>query len=123
MSLRTLVRRRGSVATLYRATKTFSASGAANASFAAVATGVRVLLDVPDAAVVERIFGQGARCDLRAIALKDVPVQDGGTDGVSITAGWRAGEHYDVARVMDFDQGRRHAHWEIALVRRPGAFA
>lgn len=122
MTLRALVQRRGSTATLYRATHTRNVGGASTQTFAAIATDVKVLLDAPDAAVVQRLFGEGTRCDLRAIVLNDVDVHETG-DGFTITAGWRQGEHYDVTRALDFDQGRRHAHWELALVRRPAAFA
>jgi len=120
MSLQSLIRRHGSTATLYRPTRARNAGGASTTTFAPAAVAIRVLLDVPDAEVVQRVFGAGTRCDLRAMVLKDVAVAD--QDGLSITAGWRAGEHYDIERIADFDQGRSHAHWEIALVRRPMGF-
>lgn len=120
MSLRMQVRRKGSTATRYRATKTRTLGGATNQSYAAVGTAEKWLLDVPDSETVQRLFGQDVRCDVRAIVMKDVAIAE--KDGLTITAGWRAGEHYDVVKIADFDQGRRHAHYECALVRRPGGF-
>lgn len=120
MSLASMVRARGSVATVRRATRTRTAGGSTNLSYADVAAGVKVLLDAPDAEVAQRVFGQDVRCDLRAIVLKPFDLLP--LDGISITAGWRAGEHFDVAQVVDFDQGRAHAHYEVALVRRPAGF-
>jgi hypothetical protein len=120
MSLATMIQRRGSTATIRRATRTATAGGSTNHAWADASTGVKVLLDVPEAEVAQRLFGQDVRCDLRAIVLPDVDLRE--KDGVSITAGWRAGEHYEVVKKADFDQGRNHAHFELALVRRPGAF-
>ena len=123
MSLAGLVRRQGSTATLYQATRTRSLGGSSNLTFAAAATGVKVLLDAPDADVVQRVFGAGTRCDLRATVLKDVALTTDDTpQGFTITDGWRVGEHFDVEQIVDFDQNRAHAHYEVALVRRPEAF-
>lgn len=121
MSLAAMVQRRGSTVTIKRAGKTRTPGGASNHTWADASVGVKMLLDVPDTEVAQRVFGQDVRCDLRAFVLKDVDVRE--KDGLAVTAGWRSGEYFEVAKVMDFDQGRNHAHFEVALVRRPGAFS
>lgn len=120
MSLAARARFKGSTVTLYRATKARTAGGSTNLTYAANITGFKVLLDVPDSETVQRLFGQDVRCDLRAFVPKPCDIAE--KDGLTVTAGWRVGEHYDVAGIMDFDQGRRNAHYEVALVRRPEAF-
>jgi hypothetical protein len=116
-----MINRRGSVVTRYRATRTRTAGGSSNQSWASQATTEKFLLETPRTEVVQRLFGQDVRCDLFAFVKKDVPLAE--KDGITITAGWRVGESYEVERIADFDQGRAHAHYEVALVRRPGGFS
>lgn len=116
MSLAGRIQIRGSTVTVKRATKTRSAGGASNLAWGAVngLTGVKFLLDVPDTQTIQRLFGQEAKCDVRAICSADFDVR--ANDGVLVTAGWKAGTNYQVHAVAQFDQSQRARHHECALV-------
>lgn len=119
MSLAGRIAIHGSTVTVKRATKTRTAGGASNLSWAAVAglTGVQLLLDVPDRAIVERLFGQESKLEVRAMCSADFDIRE--QDGVIVTAGWKSGTTFQVERVLEFDQSAGSRHKELALVSTP----
>lgn len=123
MSLAGRIAIRGSTVTVKRSTKSSSAGGATNLSWAAVAglTGVKMLLDEPTTETVVRVFGQEAKCEVRAFCSMDFDVQKG--DGILVTAGFKSGLNFQVDSVRELDQGVGSRHREIALVSTPELFA
>lgn len=114
---------KGSTVTVKRATKSRSAGGATNQTWSSVAglTGVKMLLDEPTTETVQRVFGQEAKCDVRAFCQFDYDVQKG--DGVLVTAGFKSGLAFQVDAVREMDQGPGSRHREITLVSTPEGFA
>lgn len=123
MSLLGRIAIRGSTVTVKRATKSASAGGATNQSWAAVSglAGVKMLLDEPTTETVVRVFGQEAKCEVRAFCAMDFDVRKG--DGIQVTAGAKAGLNFQVDAVRELDQGAGSRHRELALISTPEAFA
>jgi hypothetical protein len=123
MSLNARIQIHGSTVTVKRATKSQSAGGSTNQSWAAVSglSDVKMLLNTPTPEIAQRIFGQETRVEVMAFVPNTYDVQPG--DGIIVTAGWKSGTRFAVQAAPEFDQGRNHAHKELALVSSPaGSF-
>ncbi len=124
MSLAGIIQRSGSVVTIKRATRTQSAGGATNQSWATVATGVPVFIDTPTAEIAQRIFGAEVRAEARAFVLGAVDLQ--AEDGILVTAGAFSGARYRVTGKGVHNAGlprTRNTHGEFALVSATEAFS
>lgn len=122
MSVTGQIHVKGSTVTIRRAVSSRTLGGATNLAWADVATGVKMLFDVPDPRIVQRVFGQEKRVELMAFALPGQNVTE--KDGIVVTAGWKAGEQFHVDKVVPADHGRPLRHTELALTSAPaGSFA
>lgn len=122
MSVTGQIHVKGSTVTIRRAVSSRTLGGATNLAWADVATGVKMLLDVPDPRIVQRVFGQEKHVELMAFALPGQDVTE--KDGIVVTAGWKAGERFHVDQVVPSDRGRPLRHVEVALTSAPaGSFS
>lgn len=106
--------------TVYRGTDTRQADGSTKRTWAAVATGVALILDDADAERIERDFGFEVTADLRATADIGTDLRVG--DGVTVTAGRHIGQRFLVEKRRIDPELPAQAYWALALVRTTESF-
>lgn len=119
MSLAGRIAISGSTVTVRRATKTRAKDNSTKQAWKTVCT-LNVLFDIPTSDLLERIFGESPRVELRAFAPFGANIRE--QDGLIVTEGWKCGQRFQVAKVPDANQGMRSAHLEVGLVSTPETF-
>lgn len=114
-----LINRAGSTVTVRKPDRsTQNADQTVNTTWSDRATGIKVAIQPLGERLRVKLFGAEAEASFVGFAAAGAQIQEG--DGLIVTAGYRAGDHFRVVDLSDPNQGP--AHVQLALELTPESF-